>query len=166
MDEFDPVTASRVRLWIDKVSSATPSIYEFETHLDDGPNLAHSDSLIVQEGRGGSAAIYLNSPNPANLRQALDRALKVYDVEITSNQALRYLHRVKDKTDVYFFANIGDKAADASVRLRGKMRPEAWDPHTGKFSVPEYSHSVEEGQPMTRVKLALEPVHSIFIVGR
>ncbi len=165
-DKFAPVTASRVRLWIDKVSSATPSISEFEMHLDGGPNLAHSDALIVQEGRGGSTAIYLNSPNPSNLRQALDRALMVYDVEITSNQALRYLHRVKGKADVYFFANIGDQAADASVRLRGKIKPEIWDPHTGKFSVPEYSHVVDDGQTVTRVKLALEPVHSLFIVGK
>ena len=144
VDKFDTVTASRVRLCIDGVTSATPSICELEIHLDDGPNLAHSDSLIVQNGPRDSAAIYLNSPNETNLRQALDRAIEVYDVEIESDQALRYIHRVKDKADVYFFANIGDKAADASVRVRGKIKPESWDPHTGEFSMPEYSHVVEE----------------------
>jgi len=165
VDKFDPVTSSRVRLSIGSVSSATPSICEFETHLDDGPNLTHSDSLIVQNGRKGSHAIYLNSPNESNLRQALDNAIKVYDVEFENNAKLRYIHKVKGKTDVYFFANIGDKAADASVRLRGKIKPESWDPHTGKFSVPEYSHVVEDGQPVTVVKLALNPVHSLFIVA-
>jgi hypothetical protein len=89
----------------------------------------------------------------------------VYDVEFENNAKLRYIHKVKGKTDVYFFANIGDKAADASVRLRGKIKPESWDPHTGKFSVPEYSHVVEDGQPVTVVKLALNPVHSLFIVA-
>jgi len=163
VDKFNPVTASRVRLSIGSVSSATPSICEFEAHLDDGPNLAHSDSLIVQDGGKGARAIYLNSPNESNLRQALDKALTVYDVEIESNQKLRYIHKVKGKTDVYFFANTGDKEADARVRLRGKIEPESWDPHTGGFSVPEHSHVVEDDQPVTEVKLTLSPVHSLFI---
>ena len=165
VDKFNPVTASRVRLSIGSVSSATPSICEFETHLDDGPNLAHSDSLIVQNGRKGSCAVYLNAPNELNLREALNRALTVYDVDIESSQKLRYIHKVKGKTEVYFFANIGDKDADASVRLRGKFTPEAWNPHTGQFSVPEYTNTVEDGQPVTKVKLTLSTVHSIFIIA-
>jgi len=165
VDRFDPVTASRVRLLIDSVSSATPSIAEFEMHLDDGPNLAHSDALIVQEGRKGSSAIYLNSPNESNLREALNRVLAVYDVDIESSQKLRYIHKVNGKTEVFFFAYIGDKAADASVRLRGRLTPEAWNPHTGQFSVPEYTATVEDGQPVTKVRLSLGPVHSLFIVA-
>ncbi|MCY2954239.1 MAG: glycosyl hydrolase [Planctomycetota bacterium] len=165
VDQFNPVTTSRLRLFIGSVSSATPSISEFEAHLDDGPNLAHSDALIVQEGGKGSRSIYLNSPNESNLRQALDRALKVYDVDIESSQKLRYIHKVTGKTDVYFFANINDKNADAGVRLRGKLKPEAWDPHTGQFSVPEYTNVVEDDQPVTKVKLTLGRVHSIFITA-
>ena len=165
VDKFDPVTSSRVRLSIGSVSSATPSICEFEAHLDDGPNLTHSDSLIVQNGGKGSRTIYLNSPNASNLQQALDNAIKVYDVEFENNAKLRYIHKVKGKTDVYFFANIGDKAADASVRLRGKITPEAWDPHSGQCSMPEYTNTVEDGQPVTRIKLTLSHVHSLFIVA-
>ena len=166
VDKFNPVTASRVRLSIGSVASATPSICEFEAHLDDGPNLAHSDALIVQEGSKRSRAIYVNSPNESNLRQALDQALKMYDVDIDSSQKLRYIHKVNGNTDVYFFANVGDKDAAASVRLRGKLKPEAWDPHTGQFSVPEYTNVVEDDQPVTRVKLTLSPIHSLFIVGK
>jgi hypothetical protein len=166
VDKFSPVTASRVRLAVDGVSSGKPSICEFETRLDEGPNLAHTDALIVQEGKKGGRAIYLNSPNETNLRQALDQALKVYDVDIQSSQKLRYIHKVKGKTEVYFFANLGDKDAQGSVRLRGKITPEAWDPHTGQFSVPQYSHAVEDGQPVTWVKLSLSPVRSLFITGR
>jgi len=165
VDKFSTVSASRIRLAIGSVSSGTPSIAEFETRLDDGPNLAHSDSLIVQHGKNGSSAIYLNSPNETNLRQALDKALKPYDVEIGGNQKLRYIHRVNGKTHVYFFANIGDTAADAVVRLRGKIRPEAWDPHTGRISAPECSQALEDGQPVTQVRLTLSPVHSVFIIG-
>jgi hypothetical protein len=166
VDKFDPVTASRVRLAIGSVSSGTPSIYEFETHLDDGPNLAHSDALVVQRGQKNSSAIYLNSPNESNLRQALDQALAVYDVDIESSQKLRYIHKVKGETEVYFFANLGDKEADASVLLRGKFKPEMWDPHSGQFSEPEYTHTVKDGQPVTKVKLTLSPVRSLFIIGK
>jgi hypothetical protein len=166
VDQFNAVTASRVRLAIDGVSSGTPSIAEFETRLDGGPNLAHGDSLIVQNGRKGSTAIYVNSPNESSLRQALDRALKVYDVEIESRSALRYIHRVNDKVEVYVFANIDDLTADASVRLRGKITPEAWDPHTGRFSVPEYAHGAEGGRSVPQVRLSVSPVHSTFIIGQ
>jgi hypothetical protein len=165
VDKFSTVTASRVRLAIGSVSSGTPSIAEFETHLDDGPNLAHGDSLIVQHGKNGSSAIYLNSPNETNLRQALDKAFKLYDVEIEGNQKLRYIHRMKGASHVYFFANIGDATADAVVRLRGKIKPEAWDPHTGRISAPDYSQTVEGDRPVTKVRLALSPVHSVFIIG-
>ena len=166
VDKFNPVTASRVRLSIGSVSDGTPSICEFEVHRDDGPNLAHSDSLVVQEGRRGSRAIYLNSPNEVNLRQALDRTLKVYDVDIESSQKLRYIHKVNGKTEVYFFANTGDKDASASVRLRGTLNPEAWDPHSGQFFIPPFSHAVEDGQLVTRIELALGPVRSLFILGK
>jgi hypothetical protein len=166
VDQFSTVAASRVRLAIGGVSSATPSICEFEVHLNGGPNLAHSDTLAVQEGGHGSRAIHLNSPNEDNLRQALDRVLKVYDVEIESNQKLRYIHRVKDQAEVYFFANLGTQKAEATIRLRGKITPEVWDPHTGEISIPQYSETAEDGQEVTRVKLALDPVHSLFIIER
>ncbi|HUS72073.1 MAG TPA: glycosyl hydrolase [Sedimentisphaerales bacterium] len=165
VDKFKRVTSSRVRLSIGSVSSATPSICEFETHLNDGPNLNHSESLVVQNGGKGSRAIYLNSPNASNLQQALDNAVKVYDVEFENNAKLRYIHKVKDRTDIYFFANIGNAAVDTYARLRGKLMMEAWDPHSGQCSVPEYTNTVEDGQPVTRVKLTLSPVHSLFIVA-
>jgi hypothetical protein len=166
VDKFKSVTAARIRLAINGVSSDMPAICEFEARLDDGPNLTHSDALVVQEGPNGGRTIYLNSPNEANLRQALDQALSVYDVDIQSTQKLRYLHRVKGGTEVYFFANLGDKQADATVRLRGKFTPETWDPHTGACSVPEFTHTVENGQPVTTVKATLGPVRSQFILGR
>ena len=67
---------------------------------------------------------------------------------------------------VYFFANLGDKATDATVRLRGKFTPEAWDPHTGEFSTPEFTNAVEDGVPVTRVKVPLGPIRSRFIIGK
>ena len=165
VDKFKRVTASRIRLAIKGVSSGRPAIRELEVHLDDGPNLAHSDALVVQQNDQGGRSIYLNSPNESSLRQALDQALRVYDVDITGPWKLRYIHRVKDDSEVYFFANLDDRLAEATVRLRGKCSPELWDPHSGAFSVPEFTHSVEDGQPVTRVKLSLGPIRSCFIIG-
>jgi len=166
VDKFATVTASRVRLCITGSAQGNPSISEFELHMDGGPNLTHSDEIIVQENKKGGLAIYLNSPNEFNLQQALDKALKVYDVDIRSNQKLRYIHRVKDRKNIYYFANVGDKASDASIRLRGRIKFEVWDPHTGKFSTPEFSYGEESGQAVTMVKLSLEPVRSVFIVEK
>ena len=51
-------------------------------------------------------------------------------------------------------------------RMRGKFSPELWDPHSGAFAVPESTNAVEDGQPVTRVKLSLGPIRSCFIIGR
>ena len=69
-------------------------------------------------------------------------------------------------TDIYFFANIGSSAVDTYARLRGKFTTQAWDPHTGKISVPEFPNSVEDGQSVTIVRLNLTPVHSLFITAK
>ena len=86
-------------------------------------------------------------------------------METESDQKLRYIHRVNGGTHVYFFVNIGDTTADAVVRLRGKIKPDTWDPHTGRISAAEYSQTLEDGQPVTKVRLTLSPVHSVFIIG-
>jgi hypothetical protein len=165
VDKFPSVTASRVRLVIG-AASAAPSISEMEVRLDEGPNLAHSDALIVRDGDKGARSIYLNSPNESNLRQALGQALKPYDVEIEGGQKLRYIHKVTDEAEMFFFANPGGTKVDATVRLRGKFTLEAWDPHSGGISVPEFTTAIEDGQSITRVKLALGAARSQFIIGK
>ena len=166
-DRFATVTASRVRVLIDGVSAGTPALREFEVRLDDGPNLAHSDNLYRHDSgqpRHG-LAIHLNSPNADNLREALDLALPVCDVDVGRSPGLRYIHRVMNGRQVYYFANLDDKAAAATVTLRGRLTAELWDPHTGRFSVPEFTHATDQGQAVTRVKLTLGPIRSCFIIG-
>jgi hypothetical protein len=166
VDKFKQVTASRIRLAIKGVSSGHPAIREFEVHHNDGPNLAHSEALIVRQGAHGGRAIYLNTPNESSLRQALDQALQVYDVDMMGTGKLRYIHRVMDDTEVYYFANLDDRQSESTVRLRGKFTPELWDPHTGAVTVPAFTNAIENDQPVTRVKLTLGPVRSSFIIAR
>jgi len=165
-DVFAPVTAARVRLAIASTTGGAPAIAEFEVHQDSGPNLAHSDELVVQRGPRGGCAIYLNSPNAANLRRALDLAYRHYDVEFEGPAPLRYIHKVNGATHIYFFANVGPAPVKTVARLRGKLKPERWDPHTGRIAAAECTSAIEEGQPLTRVPLALDPVRSVFVVGK
>ena len=84
---------------------------------------------------------------------------------MTGTGKLRYIHRVMDDTEVYFFANLDDRQSESTLRLRGKFTPELWDPHSGAFAVPEFTNAIENDQPVTRVKLTLGPVRSCFIIG-
>ncbi|UCD51917.1 MAG: hypothetical protein JSW27_04625, partial [Phycisphaerales bacterium] len=100
------------------------------------------------------------------VRQAVDRALAVYDVECEGDQVPRYIHKVKDGTHVYLFANLGRQALETHVQLRGRMDLEAWDPHTGRAQPATYSHESETNQSITRLLLQLPPRKSLFFVGR
>ena len=64
-----------------------------------------------------------------------------------------------------FFANSQDRAVDTKVLLRGKKNLAVWDPHTGERRAAEGELSELEGQPVTRVRLALPAVSSVFLVS-
>ena len=46
------------------------------------------------------------------------------------------------------------------------MEPEAWNPHTGEIIQLEHTHEVEAGCDISRIKLTLPPVKSVFIVSK
>jgi hypothetical protein len=71
---------------------------------------------------------------------------------------------VKNGKNIYFFANSSNDEVDTWARLKGKIKPELWDPHTGQVTAAEYRHEQESGQPFTRVRLKLKPVRSVLIV--
>ena len=62
----------------------------------------------------------------------LDLALGVYDVEVEGKDVLRYIHKIKDGTHIYLFANIGGKPVDTYARLRGRMELESLGPAHGQ----------------------------------
>jgi hypothetical protein len=49
--------------------------------------------------------------------------------------------------------------------LRGKLRLEYWDPHTGSIRAVEAAPANDNGEPVTRFKLKLLPIRSIFVIG-
>ncbi|MHC4111593.1 MAG: glycosyl hydrolase, partial [Planctomycetota bacterium] len=129
----------------------------------EGPGTSADCSL--KANTHGGMAIRLNVLSPATLRKALDKALDVYDVRFEPNKVLRYIHKIKDGRNIYLFANITKKTIDTHAKLRGRMQPEIWNPHTGEISKAECTHKVEAGKNVTVVRITLAPFKSVFIVG-
>jgi hypothetical protein len=123
------------------------------------PNAAETE-----RNEQGGMAIFLNKPTAEALREALDNMLDVYDVEFEVNKELRYIHKVKDGKDVYFFANLSRAPISTWVEIRGRLSPESWNPHTGDVSKAEYSHERRGPVDVTKVKIELPQSTSLFII--
>lgn len=167
---FNSVTASKVRLCIDAISSDSVSIAEFEVYDAGNRNLAIPDSYTAHANAKGGNAYFIPSPRAATLKAVLDDALKVYDVAFeqdvpTPNGNLSYIHKVVEGRDVYFVGNSSAAAVDTFIRLRGKHDLKLWDPHTGQISACEAETISDNGSEVTRVRLNLDPVRSVFLVG-
>jgi len=164
-DNFTTVTASKVRFYINTITEASASIYEFEVHLDNGPNLLSNSVMNISHNSNRGKTIFVNTLKTDMVQNALDSLEQVYDVEIEDGKDLRYIHKVKDATDIYYFANTTSKAIDAYVRLRGNFAPSILDPHTGTTSNSDYSLITENGQDITRVKITLPAYKSWFLIS-
>ncbi|MEI7732798.1 MAG: glycosyl hydrolase [Verrucomicrobiota bacterium] len=142
----------------------------------------------------GGRGVFVPEPNETTLLQALDGLGFAWDVRIThatdiprnyrkahdyggkltgdpdayegGNRAFAYLHRSVPGAEVYFFANASAFDVASDVQLRGKLRLELWDPHTGATRPLDASSETVHDEPVTRFKLSLPALHSIFVVGR
>lgn len=127
-----------------------------------------------QSNAAGGAAYFVPSlagAAPA-LASALDDALPGADVRFTASAPtvapdqgmLSYLHKVTKGRNVYFFANSTDQRADTTVKLRGKLKLQRWNPHTGETAPLATTDVVEHGDFFTQAHLQLAPVKSEFWV--
>jgi hypothetical protein len=126
-------------------------------------------SASTRNARGGRAW-FIPSPSPAALKSVLDEALPDGDVVIEQDVAtkggnLSYIHKVKEGRDLYFFANSCDQDVDIWVRLRGKLALELWNPHDGRIGQCEYTQASGKTGSVTRVRVKLPPVGSLFLVA-
>lgn len=118
---------------------------------------------------GGGRAVFIPKPSSAALQTALAEAVAVGDVEFeegvkVAGGNLSYIHKVVEGREVFFFGNSSDTAVDVGVRLRGRHVLEEWDPHTGEARPAEARHETKDGQELTRMRLKLPPVRSVFWV--
>jgi hypothetical protein len=147
------------------VREAVQAVFGTET-----PTLARPAApYTVRANDRGGRAYFAASPSASTLKTVLDEALATADVRMETGATLTggnlsYLHKAIGGRHVYFFANSSDDAVTAQVTLRGKLDLEWWDPHTGKITPAEVTRATVKDEPLTRVGLRLEPVHSLFLV--
>jgi hypothetical protein len=171
IDTFAPVSAQKVRLFIETISADCLSIREFQVLDEKGVNLAQAGTTwSVRTNARGGRAYFLPQPNAAALQAALDDAQRVPDVRweepvrVTAGN-LSYIHKVLEDRDVWFFGNSSDSPVDVPVRLRGRHVLERWDPHTGTIAA-QPAESLRDGDAeVTRVRVTLAPVRSVFLIG-
>ena len=136
----------------------------------EGRNLAALAASARPKNAKGGRAWFIPSPSSAALKSVLDEALPDGDVVIEQDMMVKggnlsYIHKVIEGRALYFFANSSDQEVDIWVRLRGKFAPELWNPHDGKMGPGEYTHVPGKGGAVTRVRVKLPPVHSVFLVA-
>jgi hypothetical protein len=83
------------------------------------------------------------------------------------NEDIRYIHKVIDGHDVFYFANTGSESIDFSVKLRGKLKLQSWDPHTGNISDLLTENNLDNKTLVnkTNIDLSLNGYKSIFWIG-
>lgn len=140
----------------------------------------------------GGKGLFVPEPDETTLRKALDDLSLTWDVRIDNaieiprtgvrgteytpgpagtefgegNREFAYIHRSVPGAETYFFSNSSDLEVKADVTLRGRMKLELWDPHTGAIEPLESSWAEEHGQRVTQFKLKLSSIRSVFVIGR
>jgi len=180
---FAPVRGRRFRLVIHKYRTNCVTISEFvplppsPAGQDAGDDGDRAGVQPVNTNAAGGKAFFLPEPSADALRQALDYAVKgqspqPYDVTFPDGPTVRdgnltYIHVRKGGREIYFFANSSQQAVDTSVRLRGKLALETWDPHTGRIAPcpSEPGKNAADSPPTTTFRLRLPAARSVFVVA-
>jgi hypothetical protein len=119
--------------------------------------------------------VFLPSPSYRALLETFDLLQIVPDVRLLGtdgqlltpisegNGMLQYIHKVKDKRNIYFFANSSGKPVEFDAVLRGIFTNlENWNPHNGSRTTMKVQNNPEKNT--TTIRLTLPPVYSTFIV--
>lgn len=129
------------------------------------PNMESNKGIIYTSDKGGKA-LFISEPGEKNLRQYLTEVCEDFDVDYPVNEDIRYIHKVIEGQEVFYFANIGSGSVDLPVSLRGKLKLQCWDPHTGNISnILNNNFSSKTLSKSTVVNLNLKPFQSCFWVG-
>lgn len=129
-------------------------------------------SLFVENEKGGKA-VFIPELTETALSEVLEKYLPTSDVAFSSDPvfssdigSLNYLHKIKNGKDIYFFSNSSDDVIDTEVWLRGNLKLESWNPHTGKMQELLTEKNTKEGLIYTKAKLTLNPIKTVFWVSK
>ena len=99
------------------------------------------------------------------MRDALEKLKISFDVDYPVNKDLRYIHKVINGSDVYYFANVGGSYVKTTLHLKGNQTLEAWDPHSGETIKITSTIENKSGTSLTSLPLNLTPFHSVFLIS-
>jgi len=138
------------------------------------PLKAATEEVTERVGAGGGKAVFVEKPDASKLSAIFSKLDIVPDVEFEGNPqpsgsdgVFSFVHKIKDGKHIYFFANSSDDEVSTYARVRGRIKPELWDPYTGEMvNLKDVRYIREHGKIYTRFPLKLDPVRSVFIVTK
>lgn len=127
----------------------------------------------THRGPGGGRAYFAPIPSAETLQAILDDATPVPDVRLVAagnltagGGMLSYIHKFKEGREIYLLANSTDSRVRCRADLRGRLRLQAWDPHTGRTAGVACRYRRASGGWVTSLPVDLLPVRCLFLVGR
>ena len=140
--------------------------------IDSSKPMPEGVSSIVTNAANGKS-VFIRKPEAKVLAVTLDKLGVAADVMFANNPTplsaggvFSYVHKNKDGRDIYYFANSSDDAVDTFAMLRGKLKPQLWDPLTGDITpIAQFEQIEKGGASYTRFPLKLSPVSAVFVVG-
>lgn len=128
---------------------------------------SESDKGVIHTNKQGGKAVFISEPGEVNLREYLSKVCSSFDVNYPVSEDIRYLHKVIDGQDVFYFANIGNESVDLPVTLRGNIKFQNWNPHTGEITNIKSNNNFDSKRlkESTVANLSLKSFQSCFWIG-
>jgi hypothetical protein len=127
-------------------------------------SIFNEGNQLSMNSKGGKA-YFIPSPDGAKIRETLDQTGLIFDVDYPISENLRYLHKIIEGKDIFYFANTGGTSVNTSVTLHGSYKPEKWDPHTGLTNSSMSTRIISRKEQLTKIQLNLVPFHSVFLIN-
>lgn len=140
--------------------------------IDSAGTMPDSGSPVNSNDADGKA-VFIRVPSSTIIEQTLDKLGTAPDVRFDNNPivssgggAFSYVHKEKEGRQIYFFANSSNDRVHTTVEVRGRIKPELWDPLTGGVTPLSNVDYVQRGEKeYTQFPLQLEAVTAVFAVG-
>ena len=120
-----------------------------------------------QSNSNGGRALFIRHPDGEGIRKAFENSGIRFDVDYTANSAIRFIHKILDNKDLYYFANLGSTPVNTSITLRGAVKLKSYNPHTGGIESLKtvVFNKNKSSISKTKVQLILQPYRSCFWVS-
>lgn len=127
---------------------------------------------MLVNGKGGKL-LFIEKPSLELLSEAFDKMNVIADISFTNNPhpnsargTFSYIHKKKAGKEIYFFENSTDDEVNTYAEVRGRIKPELWNPYDGTIKTADNVKYIKKGnETFTKFPLKLEAIKSIFVVG-